>query len=92
MPHIHPTTRTHEIVKAPNALVAGQSVAAYPTVAAEDPFPELAPKRRVAPMILWGAWPGEEPLEELLGLLDGNRLRTGSRKSYCQTSYISHNV
>jgi hypothetical protein len=31
-----------------------------------DPFPEPAPKRRVDPMILWGAWPGEEPVEFLM--------------------------
>jgi hypothetical protein len=34
-----------------------------------DPFPELALDRRVDPMILWGAWPGEEPVEELMDLL-----------------------
>ena len=26
--------------------------------------------RRVDPMILWGAWPGDEPVEELLAALD----------------------
>ena len=26
--------------------------------------------RRVDPMILWGAWPGDEPIEELLAQLD----------------------
>lgn len=26
--------------------------------------------RRVDPMILWGAWPGDEPIEELLAELD----------------------
>ena len=37
--------------------------------AAHDPFPELALDRRVDPMILWLAWPGEEPVEELMALL-----------------------
>lgn len=37
--------------------------------AEHDPFPELALDRRVDPMILWGPWPGEEPLEELMALL-----------------------
>jgi hypothetical protein len=37
---------------------------------AEDAFPELALEQRVDPMILWGAWPGEEPLEVLMALLD----------------------
>lgn len=41
---------------------------AYVT-AAHDPFPELALDRRVDPMILWLAWPGEEPVEELMDLL-----------------------
>jgi hypothetical protein len=35
-----------------------------------DPFPELALDRRVDPMILWGAWPGEETVKELMALLD----------------------
>ena len=26
--------------------------------------------RRVDPMVLWGAWPGDEPIEELLSALD----------------------
>jgi len=26
--------------------------------------------RRVDPMVLWGAWPGDEPIEELLAQLD----------------------
>ena len=26
--------------------------------------------RRVDPMVLWGAWPGDEPIEELLAALD----------------------
>jgi hypothetical protein len=34
-------------------------------------FPELAQRGRDAdPMVLWGAWPGEEPLEELMAQLD----------------------
>jgi hypothetical protein len=34
-------------------------------------FPELAQRPRDAdPMALWGAWPGEEPLEELMAQLD----------------------
>lgn len=28
------------------------------------------PMRRVDPMVLWGAWPGDEPIEELLAALD----------------------
>lgn len=38
----------------------------------EDPlFPELAPQAKGAdPMLLWGAWPGEEPIEELMAMLD----------------------
>ena len=28
------------------------------------------PMRRVDPMILWGTWPGDEPIEELLAQLD----------------------
>jgi hypothetical protein len=51
-------------VVADKPLTTGQSVAS------ENPFPELAPSHRVDPMILWGAWPGEEPLEELMRLLD----------------------
>ena len=26
--------------------------------------------RHVDPMVLWGAWPGDEPIEELLAQLD----------------------
>lgn len=37
--------------------------------AEHDPFPELARDRRVDPMILWGTWPGEEPVEELMAQL-----------------------
>lgn len=34
-------------------------------------FPELAQRSRDAdPMSLWGAWPGDEPIEELLAMLD----------------------
>lgn len=65
MPYHHLTTRIHEIVKAPETLVAGQSDSA------RDPFPELASENRVDPMILWGAWPGDEPLEVLAAVLDG---------------------
>jgi hypothetical protein len=37
----------------------------------ESMFPELAKRSRDAdPMALWGAWPGEEPVEELMALLD----------------------
>ncbi len=37
----------------------------------ESLFPELTTKSRDAdPMALWGAWPGEEPMEELMALLD----------------------
>jgi hypothetical protein len=37
----------------------------------ESLFPELATKCRDAdPMALWGAWPGEEPVEELMAQLD----------------------
>ena len=60
MPCRQTTTCIHETVKAPKALVAGHSVAP------QDPFPELAPERRVDPMILWGAWPGEEPVKLLM--------------------------
>ena len=35
-----------------------------------DPFPELALYRRVDPMILWGTWLAEEPVEVLMALLD----------------------
>jgi len=28
--------------------------------------------QQVEELILWGAWPGEEPLKELLALLDGS--------------------
>lgn len=38
--------------------------------AERDPFPELALDRRVDPIILWGAWPGEEPVEELMAQLN----------------------
>jgi hypothetical protein len=34
-------------------------------------FPEIATRSRGSdPMGLWGAWPGEEPIEELLAMLD----------------------
>ncbi|MFA6271153.1 MAG: hypothetical protein WC657_08170 [Candidatus Paceibacterota bacterium] len=34
-------------------------------------FPELATRAKDSdPMGLWGAWPGEEPLEELMAMLD----------------------
>jgi hypothetical protein len=37
----------------------------------ESLFPELTNKWRDAdPMALWGAWPGEEPVEELMAQLD----------------------
>ncbi len=37
----------------------------------ESLFPELAAKSKDAdPMALWGAWPGEEPVEELMAMLD----------------------
>jgi hypothetical protein len=38
----------------------------------EDPlFPELPPQAKGAdPMLLWGGWPGDEPIEELMAMLD----------------------
>ena len=33
-------------------------------------FPELGVDRRIDPMILWGTWPGNEPIEELMAMLD----------------------
>lgn len=52
-----------------------QIFSSLPMVAAplrqESLFPELATKSGDAdPMALWGAWPGEEPVEELMALLD----------------------
>ncbi|MEY4244131.1 MAG: hypothetical protein RLZZ245_1716 [Verrucomicrobiota bacterium] len=47
-----------------------KSLSTESVTAAHDPFPELARDRRVDPMILWGTWPGEEPVEELMALLD----------------------
>lgn len=34
---------------------------------AGDPAAGIEP---MDPMVLWGAWPGEEPIEELLAMLD----------------------
>lgn len=31
---------------------------------------QATPMRRVDPMVLWGAWPGDEPIEELMAALD----------------------
>ena len=79
MPHLHPTTRLHEIAKAHKALLAGQSVAA------EDPFQEPTPEHHSDPMILPGAWPGEEPLDELPALLvERVAAVTGERR--CKTT------
>jgi hypothetical protein len=55
---------THELKVMPESNQTTESV-----TAAHDPFPELALDRRVDPMILWGAWLGEEPVEELMDLL-----------------------
>lgn len=65
MPYRHTTTCISEFGKTSKALVAGQSVAAI------DPFPKLTPERRADPMLFSEARSGEEPLEELLALLDG---------------------
>ena len=55
---------THELKIMPEKNLSTESVTAE-----HDPFPELALGRRVDPMILWGTWPGEEPVEELMALL-----------------------
>jgi hypothetical protein len=64
MPFRHRISGITEADKVPETLVAGHNVEA------EDAFPELALEQRVDPMSLWGAWPGEEPLEVLMALLD----------------------
>jgi hypothetical protein len=34
-------------------------------------FPEISLRTKDSdPMILWGTWPGEEPIEELMAVLD----------------------
>jgi hypothetical protein len=66
MPNRHAAAVINENVKAPKALFAGASVATQISGAAGDLFSELAPECRVDPMILWGAWPGKEPVELLM--------------------------
>jgi len=62
-PHRRPQPQDRQ---SPKALVAVQSVSLSHSPAAENPFPELAPERCIDTMILWGAWPGEEPVELLM--------------------------
>ena len=57
----------------PAAGIGGEAIAGLPTEpgpgasAAESSVSGL---HRVDPMVLWGAWPGYEPVEELLAELD----------------------
>ena len=59
-----------------SARVAGdavfESLPAAETIRQEDPSAKTSVKaiRRVDPMALWGAWPGDEPIDELLAQLD----------------------
>jgi len=46
----------------PQCLLPG-----FEVTRSEDPAGGI---RQVDPMILWGAWPGDEPIEELLAELD----------------------
>jgi hypothetical protein len=40
-------------------------------IAVDEEFPELIERTPDSdPMILWGCWPGEEPLEKLMALFD----------------------
>ena len=59
-----------------SARVAGdavfESLPVAETIRQEDPSAKTSVKaiRRVDPMVLWGAWPGDEPIDELLAQLD----------------------
>ncbi len=59
-----PLDPTHELNVMPENNQPNESATAE-----HDPFPELGLDRRVDPMILWGAWPGEEPIEKLVAEL-----------------------